>query len=91
MLLTCVVCRNEFEYTSRPGRPPITCGSPECRRARKTEKTLAARKRLRPEDCPPDYHGTSTGYNEYGCGCPKCARWARTYRQQRRREAAQET
>jgi hypothetical protein len=89
MLLTCPVCQKEFEYAPRPGRPPITCGDPTCWRIHRTRKTLAARGRLAATtECPPDKHGTSTGYNEYKCGCPECSRWARMYRQKLRKEAA---
>jgi hypothetical protein len=89
MLLQCAVCRKEFEYQPRPGRPPVTCGDKACHRANRTGKILAARgRKAATQECPPDKHGTSTGYNEYKCGCSECSRWARLYQQQRRKEAA---
>ena len=87
MLLVCAVCRKEFEHQPRPGRPPVTCGSEECRRTRKTLKTIQSNRRVHNTECPPDKHGTASGYTQYRCGCPKCSEWARLYQRQRRRDA----
>lgn len=87
MQLVCAVCGKEFEHEPRPGRPPVTCGAPECRRARKTQKTIQSNRRTHNTECPPDKHGTGTGYNLYRCGCPACSEWSRLYQRQRRRKA----
>jgi hypothetical protein len=80
---SCAVCGKPFDYEPRPGRPPVTC-SPECQRTRKTRKSEESRSRVAAKECPPDKHGTSTGYTQYKCGCTKCTRWARLYKQERR-------
>jgi hypothetical protein len=85
--LTCPVCGEQFDYEPRPGRPPVTCGSEHCRRARKNRKSEESRRRAMNKDCPPDKHGTATGYGHYRCGCPKCSEWSRLYTQQRRKAA----
>lgn len=89
MQLTCPVCHEDFEYEPKPGRPPVTCGKEECRRARKTAKSEESRNRAAAKDCPPDKHGTATGYTFYKCDCTDCSRWARLYKQERRAEAKQ--
>ena len=71
----------------------MTC-SPECHKASRARQTGESRNRTANRKVPPGFHGTSTGYTNYKCGCPKCRRWARDYRQTRRaaeREAAGQT
>jgi hypothetical protein len=87
MLMTCRVCHREFEYEPKPGRPPATCGSEECRRTYKTRNTMKSNRRTHNKECPPDKHGTGTGYNLYRCGCAKCSEWSRLYQRERRRKA----
>jgi hypothetical protein len=80
---TCVVCGGEFAYEPKPGRPPVTC-SPECQREHKARRG-ATRK------CPPDKHGTATGYSWYKCDCAKCRHWARDYQRTRRSATRSDT
>lgn len=84
----CAECGKEFEWNSgilgRTGRAPMTC-SPDCQRARKTRQSEQSRQRAAKRGCPPDKHGTSTGYSHYKCDCSLCSRWARQYKAQRRR------
>lgn len=82
-LAECAVCGRGFALSTKPGRPAKTC-SPTCQRKRKNHKSQQSRIRAFNRDCPPDKHGTATGYTFYGCGCPPCTRWAREDRQARR-------
>jgi hypothetical protein len=86
--LICTVCGKEYEDDpTAPGRRPrVTCGAPECRRARKHRKTQESNRRTHNTECPPDKHGTGVGYTLYRCGCPECSRWAREYQRERRRK-----
>ena len=85
MELICPICRTPFERPATPGRPPVTCGKEKCRRARKNRKSEESRRRAVERGCPPDMHGTSTGYAFYKCGCAECGTWARLFKQERRR------
>ena len=87
MQLTCPVCKKTFEYLPRPGRPPVTCGSEDCRRARKSVRSEESRRRAMNRECPPDKHGTATGYTYYKCGCNLCSRWSRMDMQKRRQRS----
>lgn len=87
MQLTCVVCGNTFDYEPRRGGKPVTC-SPECQRARKSVKSEESRTRLTRKDVPEHLHGTATGYTQYKCGCVKCMKWAREYKQASRKAGA---
>lgn len=84
MTRQCAVCGREFDYAAKPGRPPVTC-SPECARKRKNRQSGVNWGASR--ECPPEAHGTATGYNTYHCGCAKCSRWARLYKQGHRAKA----
>jgi hypothetical protein len=83
MTRQCAVCGRDFAYEPKPGRPPMTC-SPECARTRKNAQSERSREALAAGGCPPEAHGTATGYTVYKCGCPKCSRWQRLYMQRRR-------
>lgn len=78
----CAECGTTFDWQP-PGRAPMTC-SPECQRVRKTRQSEESRQRAAKKGCPPDKHGTSTGYSHYKCDCEKCLQWARNYKQHRR-------
>lgn len=84
------MCGREFDYEPKPGRPPVTC-SPECQRKRKSSKSEESRDRHAHRKCPPDKHGTSTGYTWYKCDCAKCRRWARDDKRARRAATRSET
>lgn len=86
----CLVCGQEFESTGR-GRPPETC-SPEHQAIRKMEQRMESRERAMQRGMPEgkEVHGTSTGYTYYGCTCGLCRRWAREYKQTRRKVLAHE-
>ena len=79
----CVVCGTKFDWIGGHGRAPITC-SPECQRKRKTRKSEESRQRAAKRGCPPDKHGTSTGYSHFKCDCHLCSKWAREYKAHRR-------
>ena len=79
----CVICKQLFDYPPRPGRPPVTC-SDKCARIRRNKKSYESRARAEDKGCPPEAHGTSSGYSHYRCSCNDCRRWARTYKSQRR-------
>jgi hypothetical protein len=85
MIRQCAQCGRDFEWepTGRGGRPPLTC-SPECQTARLTHQKEASRGRFANQPVPLEYHGTATGYFNYKCGCRKCTKWARDYKQERR-------
>jgi len=68
----------------------VTC-SPECQRKRKNQLTKDYRERYARKKVPPEAHGTRNGYNIYGCDCPKCRRWARDYKRDRRAATQDET
>jgi len=80
----CVICGALLDYEPRSGRPPVTC-SPDCHRIRKNQKSEESRQRAVSRGCPDDMHGTSTGYSHYKCHCPQCTKWARLYKQERRK------
>ena len=65
--------------------------SPECRRKRKASQDKARRTAVAKRPCPPDKHGTATGYTDYKCGCDDCRRWARDDQRARRAAARPET
>jgi hypothetical protein len=79
----CAECGKQFHWQP-PGRAPMTC-SPACQLARKNRQSEQSRQRAAKRGCPPDKHGTSTGYSHYKCSCTKCSKWARQYKAQRRR------
>lgn len=87
----CAECGKQFEWNSgllgNRGRAPMTC-SPACALTRKTRQSEQSRQRASKRGCPPDKHGTSTGYSYYQCGCTKCTKWAREYKQHRRKVQA---
>jgi hypothetical protein len=76
----CEICGKEFQVQVRRGGVPKTC-SAECKRKR-TNKMSAAYRANR--HCPPDKHGTLTGYSTYGCPCADCRRAAREYKRKQR-------
>lgn len=79
----CLVCGNPFSVETGPGRPPETC-SAKCRAERKNLQREQSRQRAATRGCPPEAHGTASGYTHFMCSCAKCRRWARTYQQSRR-------
>lgn len=79
----CLVCGNPFSIENTRGRPPKVC-SAACRAERKNTQREESRERAAARGCPPDQHGTSTGYTHFKCPCVKCRRWARNYQQSRR-------
>lgn len=82
MRSNCAVCNRSFEQV--PGvRPRVTC-SDECAQARKRGQNRAAREKAIAQGCPPDKHGTVTGYTHFRCSCALCRRWAADYKKQRR-------
>ena len=85
----CAVCGKGFEHEPARGRVPMTC-SPDCARIRKTRQSEQSRQRAAKRGCPPDKHGTSTGYSYYQCTCTLCSKASRLYRQARRRAVRQE-
>lgn len=78
----CVVCGEPFELEKRPGGLPITC-SPECQRRRRNEKHAEWRANT---ECPPEAHGTITGYVTYACSCDECRKAERLYMREYRRK-----
>lgn len=79
----CLVCGKDLDPPQGRGRPPTTC-SPKCRTARKVQQKVDARKLATKRTTPKHAHGTSTGATYYGCHCPKCRKWWRTYQRTRR-------
>jgi hypothetical protein len=43
-----------------------------------------SRQRAVARGCPPEKHGTVTGYSQYKCTCIRCRKWASEYQKQRR-------
>lgn len=84
----CLVCGVELQPPARRGRPKTTC-SPECAVLRKRQLRESSRQKATKRGCPPDKHGTSTGYTYYKCDCAACRKWAADYMADRR-EAARE-
>lgn len=82
----CSECSREFEAAVGPGRPAMTC-SRTCQTTRKSRMSQQSRVRAFNRECPPEKHGTATGYTFYGCGCTRCTRWARLDKQERRANA----
>lgn len=78
----CAVCNRTFEQPAGI-RARITC-SPECALARRRGQNRESRERAIAQGCPPDKHGTVTGYTHFRCSCVACRRWAADYKQQRR-------
>lgn len=83
----CVVCGREYEWVPQPNRPPNTC-SAECRHRRHVQMNEESRQRAVSRGCPPDKHGTVTGYSHYKCACVLCRKWASEYQKERRHKAA---
>lgn len=82
---TCVVCAKEYQWTPQPGsRRSKTC-SEECRRRRHIQMNEKSRQRAVARGCPPDKHGTATGYSHYKCVCIRCRKWASEYKKEQRR------
>jgi hypothetical protein len=81
---TCVVCGARLTAQPRMGRPSNTC-SDTCRVVRKRARNEKSRQRAIADGCPPDKHGTSTGYSHFRCSCDACRTWARLYKRERRR------
>lgn len=83
-MATCAECGNPLPKATM-GRPSMTC-SPACGLRRKNRQSAQSRQRAAARGCPPDKHGTTTGYNHYLCRCTKCTTWARRDKARRRRE-----
>lgn len=81
---TCVVCAEEYEWTPQPGRRRSNACSEECRRLRHIAMNEKSRQRAAAKGCPPDKHGTVTGYSHYKCSCTRCRKWASEYKKERR-------
>lgn len=79
----CLVCGQEINEPTVRGRPVVVC-SDRCRLDRKNTQREASRQRAVKRGCPPDKHGTCTGYTQYKCDCERCKGWARSYKQHRR-------
>lgn len=81
----CVVCGYLFIWTPQPNRRRSNTCSPRCRDARRRQKNEESRQRAVARGCPPDKHGTATGYSHFKCTCARCRKWASSYQQERRR------
>ena len=81
---TCVVCAKEYLWIPQAGRRRSNACSPECRRLRHVQMNEKSRQRAVARGCPPDKHGTVTGYTQYKCTCAHCRGWASEYQRQRR-------
>lgn len=79
----CQVCGDVFDAPAGRGRPPETC-SPKCYRKRRNQQRREAKVRAAERGCPEHLHGTQAGATHYGCHCPKCREWWRTYQKARR-------
>ena len=84
---TCVVCEKEYQWTPQPGRRRSKNCSTECRRIRHLQMNEESRQRAVARGCPPDKHGTVSGYSQYKCTCTLCRKWASEYKKERRRRA----
>jgi hypothetical protein len=76
----CVICGNVFTLPTHGGQP-ITC-SPDCQRKRRNKMVAWWREA---HECPPDKHGTLTGYVNYQCDCDLCREAEKLYMRKRRR------
>lgn len=81
---TCVACGREYEWVPQLNRRRSNTCSPECRHRRHTQMNEKSRQRAVARGCPPDKHGTSTGYSHYKCACALCRKWASEYQKERR-------
>ena len=80
----CVVCGRAYEWVPQPNRRRSKACSEECRRRRHIQMNEQSRQRAVARGCPPDKHGTVTGYSHYKCACARCRKWASEYQKQRR-------
>lgn len=89
-LRKCTVCGRDLGPPTTRGRPTTVC-SARCTSIRKTVQREQSRQRAVQRGCPPDKHGTCTGYTQYRCSCLKCMAWSRNYKATQRSKQEEAT